>query len=80
MLYWRASVEAPSSGSGPPRRAQARDIETTSYVLLIYATHQDVVVSLKIVKWLVEQRSPSGGFGSTQVRECFFFFIFAFHK
>jgi len=46
-----------------------RDIETTAYALLFYAERKDAGKGLKIVTWLVEQRNPNGGFGSTQV--CF---------
>jgi len=44
-----------------------RDTETTVYALLFYAERKDADNGLKIVKWLVEQRNPNGGFGSTQV-------------
>lgn len=51
----------------PYPKAVSSSIEITSYVLLIDATMSDVHAGLDIIKWLVQQRNPFGGFGSTQV-------------
>ena len=49
------------------QRAPAKDIEATAYALLFYLSQGKVVESLQIVKWLVSQRNPRGGYLSTQV-------------
>ena len=46
---------------------KAQAIETTSYALLAYLELQNVNSGLPLVKWLVQQRNPHGGFVSTQV-------------
>lgn len=47
-------------------RAPARDIETTAYALLTYMALGHHAQAFPIVKWLVSQRNPYGGFHSTQ--------------
>jgi alpha-2-macroglobulin len=45
----------------------------TSYVLLAYLTglptpsSEDLSVASRIVKWIIKQQNPNGGFSSTQV-------------
>jgi len=56
MIYW-------SKGGS----VSTQSIETTAYALLLYAEERDIDIGLKIVKWLIKQRNPNGGFGSTQV-------------
>ncbi|XP_054974413.1 pregnancy zone protein-like [Sorex araneus] len=53
-------------------RAPSVDVEMTSYLLLAYLTVQpapsmrDLTVALRIVKWIIKQQNPHGGFSSTQ--------------
>ncbi|KAK3607704.1 hypothetical protein CHS0354_016728 [Potamilus streckersoni] len=50
----------------PFQQANARNIETTAYVLLTYAFKNDIRNGLLVMKWLISQRNPTGGFSSTQ--------------
>ncbi|KAK3607700.1 hypothetical protein CHS0354_016724 [Potamilus streckersoni] len=50
----------------PYQQANARNIETTAYVLLTYALKNDIRNGLLVMKWLISQRNPTGGFSSTQ--------------
>lgn len=47
------------------------DVEITAYALLSYLAYYEVsdaiVNSSPIVRWLVQQQNPRGGFSSTQV-------------
>ncbi|XP_012587791.1 PREDICTED: alpha-2-macroglobulin-like [Condylura cristata] len=53
-------------------RAPSAEVEMTSYVLLAYLTVQprpsskDLSVASRIVKWIIKQQNPNGGFSSTQ--------------
>ena len=47
-------------------RPRSCDVETTAYALLAFTSTNDVAYSLGIVRWLIEQRNPRGGFKSTQ--------------
>ncbi|XP_015362786.1 pregnancy zone protein-like isoform X1 [Marmota marmota marmota] len=53
-------------------RAPSAEVEMTSYVLLAYLTTQptpsseDLSVASRIVKWIIKQQNPFGGFTSTQ--------------
>ena len=71
MKYWEVTQElddAELRWKPPNVQAKTRNIEATSYVLLTYATINNVTSGLQVIKWLVKQRNPNGGFGSTQVR------------
>lgn len=45
------------------------EIETAGYVLLAHANENDINAALPVMKWLIQQRSPYGGFISTQVSD-----------
>ncbi|XP_060124959.1 alpha-2-macroglobulin isoform X2 [Zootoca vivipara] len=53
-------------------RAPSAEVEMTAYVLLAYLTkhpapsQEELAKSARIVKWLVKQQNPTGGFSSTQ--------------
>jgi CD109 antigen len=47
-------------------RPRSCDVETTAYALLAFTSKEDIAYSLGIVRWLIEQRNPRGGFKSTQ--------------
>lgn len=51
----------------PYVQAAAKDVEMTSYALLSYVEQKKITEALPIVKWLLTQRNPTGGFVSTQV-------------
>ncbi|KAI0225726.1 CD109 antigen [Lamellibrachia satsuma] len=54
--YWRR----------PYRQARVFDIEMTAYGLLAYTANKDLFRGIPILKWLVKQRNPHGGFSATQ--------------
>ncbi|KAM6471816.1 alpha-2-macroglobulin-like isoform 2-T2 [Liasis olivaceus] len=53
-------------------RAPSAEVEMTSYVLLAYLTktpapsQEELTIAIAIVRWLVKQQNPNGGFSSTQ--------------
>lgn len=51
-------------------RAPSVEVEMTAYVLLAYLTPipstRDLTVASHIVKWIIKQQNPQGGFSSTQ--------------
>ncbi|XP_062505913.1 alpha-2-macroglobulin-like protein 1 isoform X2 [Corticium candelabrum] len=47
-------------------RSSSCDVETSAYALLAFANRGNIAYSLRIVRWLLEQRNPRGGFKSTQ--------------
>ncbi|XP_073734103.1 pregnancy zone protein-like isoform X1 [Callorhinus ursinus] len=53
-------------------RAPSVEVEMTSYLLLAYLTawpapsSEDLSVASRIVKWIIKQQNPNGGFSSTQ--------------
>ena len=69
-VYWQEStsiVRRQKSARSLQSRAPARDIETSAYALLTYIALGHHADAFPIVKWLVSQRNPYGGFVSTQV-------------
>ncbi|WAQ97872.1 CD109-like protein [Mya arenaria] len=62
-MHWSVGGVSPTPGH---HSARTSDIETTAYVLFLYTGKKYVTDGLKIVKWLIKQRNPYGGFGSTQ--------------
>ncbi|XP_064609177.1 LOW QUALITY PROTEIN: CD109 antigen-like [Liolophura sinensis] len=67
--HWevREEIKKPSTSRWtPPNDAKARDVEVTSYGLLTYAERDQLNDGIQIMKWIVSQRNPSGGFKSTQ--------------
>ncbi|XP_067660553.1 CD109 antigen-like [Haliotis asinina] len=68
--YWhRPEVKTTQSTYSywkPPSAKKAIDIEMTAYGLLTYGERENYSGGLNIMKWLVSQRNPHGGFISTQ--------------
>ncbi|KAL3881063.1 hypothetical protein ACJMK2_033259 [Sinanodonta woodiana] len=64
-MHWeqQSTTESETLSWIPPN---ARNIESTAYVLLSYTLKRDIRQGQKILKWLLSQRNPSGGFSSTQ--------------
>ncbi|XP_052258342.1 CD109 antigen-like isoform X10 [Dreissena polymorpha] len=65
LTYWTSGGRVKRSGV-LHTRAPAQDIESTAYALLTYIEMNKMAEAFSIVKWLVSQRNPSGGFQSTQ--------------
>ncbi|XP_060554762.1 CD109 antigen-like isoform X2 [Ruditapes philippinarum] len=68
-VYWQERttiVRRQTITRSSQTRAPARDIETSAYALLTYMTLGHHAGAFPIVKWLVAQRNPYGGFSSTQ--------------
>jgi len=77
--HWGDSVPLAQKKKGvfnPPYvQASAKDIEMTSYALLAYAKQKKINEALPIVKWIISQRNPTGGFASTQVQHFIYYYI-----
>ncbi|XP_062578542.1 CD109 antigen-like [Saccostrea cucullata] len=69
-LFWQDNgnkmYKQKLSWHSPNPRARPIDIETSAYALLYLTERRDVTEGMKILKWLVSQRNPEGGFTSTQ--------------
>ncbi len=68
--HWQYSIERTCHNTMPWSyycRTSSCDVETTAYALLAFANRGNLAYSLPIVRWLIEQRNPRGGFKSTQV-------------
>ncbi|KAH3838764.1 hypothetical protein DPMN_112179 [Dreissena polymorpha] len=48
---------------------KSQEIEIAGYALLAYARLRDTARGLPVLRWLVKQRTPYGGFLSTQVMQ-----------
>ncbi|XP_048247796.1 CD109 antigen-like [Haliotis rufescens] len=70
VKFWTAT----KTTSFPKRQPWSRekrfsnpiDIETTAYGLLAHVVRGELGEGLKVMKWIVHQRNPNGGFTSTQ--------------
>ncbi|WAQ99428.1 CPMD8-like protein, partial [Mya arenaria] len=54
LVYWRQSTKS-------------QEVEVAAYVLLTYALRRDTEKGLPILRWIIKQRSPYGGYFSTQI-------------
>lgn len=66
-MYWKATTEVSKKKRSLQNWASSTDIEATSYNLLTYIYLGKMTEAGPIVKWLVSQRNPNGGYHSTQV-------------
>ncbi|KAG1664295.1 CD109 antigen [Nymphon striatum] len=64
-MYWSSELPTPNNPEEVFHLPHSSDIEMTSYGLMTYILRGDISTSLKIAKWLVEQRNSIGGFTST---------------
>lgn len=76
--FWDVPSRDGSPGSGPvplvpgeqfwtpPIIIRSQDVEATSYALLTIAERGDTTDGLPVIKWLAQQRNPTGGYASTQ--------------
>ena len=75
QIHWEANKNKPSEKPKTTwhwtSKPNPANIEMTAYGLMAYSIGRIPFGSrldhFKIVKWLVSQRNPHGGFGSTQV-------------
>ncbi|XP_052778047.1 CD109 antigen-like [Mya arenaria] len=65
MLYWEETAPVPSKYHFGPSTT-AVSIEMTAYALLALSKADDKVDGARVNKWLIGQRSPYGGFISSQ--------------
>ncbi|XP_029436361.1 alpha-2-macroglobulin isoform X2 [Rhinatrema bivittatum] len=72
-VHWRRPGKPEKEETEPflPQRAPSAEVEMASYVLLSllsgpHVSEEQLVLCSKIVKWIVHQQGPSGGFSSTQ--------------
>lgn len=67
MKWW--SKPLPKDDKNPWFNTLTRsvDVEMTSYTLMTYLNRNLVSDSIPVMKWMVKQRNPEGGFSSTQV-------------
>ncbi|XP_052786171.1 CD109 antigen-like [Mya arenaria] len=67
-MYWKKTshISKRVGNNQLSARAPPQDVETTSYALLTYIQMGKVTEAFSIVKWLISQRNPTGGFVSTQ--------------
>ncbi|XP_067667466.1 CD109 antigen-like [Haliotis asinina] len=70
IKYWTASkttaVPIREPWKEEQRFSRPIDIETSAYALLTYTARGQLGEGLKVMKWIVQQRNPNGGFTSTQ--------------
>ena len=75
QIHWEASksksTEKPKTTWHWVSKPNPANIEITAYALMAYISgripFESRLDDFKIVKWLISQRNPHGGFGSTQV-------------
>ena len=68
--HWQYSMERTCYNLWPWSyycRTRSCDVEATAYALLAFTDRGNIANSLPIVRWLIKQRNPRGGFKSTQV-------------
>uniref|UniRef100_A0A8C9P8V3 Alpha-2-macroglobulin n=1 Tax=Spermophilus dauricus TaxID=99837 RepID=A0A8C9P8V3_SPEDA len=71
-MHWQRPGSPQEAKTLYQPRAPSAEVEMTSYVLLAYLTTQptpsseDLSVASRIVKWIIKQQNPFGGFASTQ--------------
>ncbi|NXT16390.1 A2ML1 protein, partial [Prunella fulvescens] len=71
QLYWKRKGQAQKPLEQSWAAAAPAEVEMTAYVLLAYLTQPsvspaDLGTASQIVRWLLKQQNPYGGFGSTQ--------------
>lgn len=69
MKCWDSNLKKTTQGKwvSPNPRARPLDIETAAYALLYYSLDKNINNGLQVLRWLITQRNPNGGFSSTQV-------------
>ena len=68
MKYWtKAKPIQTNERRHHSNNGKAINIELTAYALLTLALNNERDEGLQVLKWLISQRNPNGGFSSTQV-------------
>lgn len=69
MVHWERPkvTTTPAALYAWERSTNAINIEMTSYALLTFVARGDLTNAYPVIRWLVSQRDPKGGFISTQV-------------
>uniref|UniRef100_A0A3Q1HW22 CD109 molecule n=2 Tax=Anabas testudineus TaxID=64144 RepID=A0A3Q1HW22_ANATE len=62
VMMWRSSTGLEANDG----RVQSKQIEMVSYVLLVLFRRGSLVEGITLLKWLSQQRSHLGGYGTTQ--------------
>ncbi|XP_044019727.1 CD109 antigen-like isoform X2 [Aphidius gifuensis] len=66
MKWWSKPVSKDDKNPWFGTLTRSADVEMTSYALLTYLNRNLISDSIPVMKWLVKQRNPEGGFSSTQ--------------
>ncbi|XP_062505967.1 C3 and PZP-like alpha-2-macroglobulin domain-containing protein 8 isoform X2 [Corticium candelabrum] len=67
--HWQYSIDKTCHNPWPWSyycRTRSCDVEATAYASLAFIDRGNIAYSLQIVRWLIKQRNPRGGFKSTQ--------------
>ena len=68
LVWWdKPEAAAKKSAGSSYYKAGPSTVETTSYALLSYVLKSDIPKAKPVAMWLIESRSSSGGYFSTQV-------------
>lgn len=69
IRYWNSKVAQSRKARwvSPNPRARPIDIETAGFALLYYSLEKNYQGGMNVLRWLITQRNPNGGFQSTQV-------------
>uniref|UniRef100_A0A0C9RB01 CD109_0 protein n=1 Tax=Fopius arisanus TaxID=64838 RepID=A0A0C9RB01_9HYME len=66
MKWWNKTVDKDDKNPWFNALPRSVDVEMTSYTLMTYLRRNLVSDAIPVMKWLVKQRNPEGGFSSTQ--------------
>ncbi|XP_057327735.1 CD109 antigen-like isoform X1 [Microplitis mediator] len=66
LKWWSKPVPVDDKNPWFDTLPRSVDVEMTSYTLLTYLRKNLISDSIAVMKWLVKQRNPEGGFSSTQ--------------
>ncbi|XP_063973145.1 CD109 antigen-like isoform X2 [Diachasmimorpha longicaudata] len=66
MKWWNKTVDKDDKNPWFDTLPRSVDVEMTSYTLMTYLQRNLVADAIPVMKWLVKQRNPEGGFSSTQ--------------
>ena len=69
MKFWKKPEVQKTGSQGHWRKdnKKAINVELSAYGLLALATVDNRADGLSVLKWLISQRNPNGGYTSTQV-------------
>ncbi|KAH8411883.1 hypothetical protein KR222_001277 [Zaprionus bogoriensis] len=64
--WWSKKANTAEEGERFFWHPKSKDVEITSYMLMVLLEEAPAAESLPIIKWLIAQRNSNGGFSSTQ--------------